>query len=70
MFTAIGNAIKALMLSITTFAGALDKISRTVDNLASVAEETSKGYLDETRLDNAAKLQAKQAQLQAQLTNP
>lgn len=65
MFTAIGNAIKALMLSITTFAGALDKVSRTVDNLASVAEETSAGYLAETRLDNAAKLKAKQAQLEA-----
>jgi hypothetical protein len=73
MFTSIINAIVALMTSLTTTAGALNKVAVSLDNLATVAEQTSAGYVDEAKADREiaqmkrAQERAKQlAQLQAQ----
>lgn len=57
MFTSIANAVKAMCTAIITLANASNKVAMTVDNLASVAEETSRGYLDETRVNRIADLQ-------------
>lgn len=51
MFTSIINAIVALMTSLTTTAGALNKVAVSLDNLATVAEQTSAGYVDEAKAD-------------------
>ena len=73
MFTSIINAIIALMTSLTTSAGALNKVAISLDNLATVAEQTSAGYVDEAKADREiaqmkrAKERAKAlAELQAQ----
>lgn len=73
MFTSIINAIVAIMTSITTSAGALNKVAISLDNLATVAEQTSAGYVDEAKADREiaqmkrAKERAKAlAELQAQ----
>lgn len=73
MFTSIINAIVAIMTSLTTSAGALNKVAISLDNLATVAEQTSAGYVDEARADREiaqmkrAKERAKAlAELQAQ----
>jgi uncharacterized protein YqfA (UPF0365 family) len=73
MFTSIINAIIAIMTSLTTSAGALNKVAISLDNLATVAEQTSAGYVDEARADREiaqmkrAKERAKAlAELQAQ----
>lgn len=73
MFTSIINAIVAIMTSLTTSAGALNKVAISLDNLATVAEQTSAGYVDEAKADREiaqmkrAQERAKQlAQLQAQ----
>lgn len=51
MFTSIINAIIAIMTSLTTSAGALNKVALAMDNLATVAEQTSAGYVDEAKAD-------------------
>lgn len=51
MFTSIINAIVAIMTSLTTSAGALNKVAISLDNLATVAEQTSAGYVDEAKAD-------------------
>ena len=51
MFTSIINAIIAIMTSLTTSAGALNKVAISLDNLATVAEQTSAGYVDEAKAD-------------------
>ena len=73
MFTSIINAIIAIMTSLTTSAGALNKVAISLDNLATVAEQTSAGYVDEAKADREiaqmkrAKERAKAlAELQAQ----
>ena len=73
MFTSIINAIIAIMTSLTTSAGALNKVAISLDNLATVAEQTSAGYVDEAKADREiaqmkrAKERAKAlAKLQAQ----
>lgn len=73
MFTSIVNAIVAIMTSLTTSAGALNKVAISLDNLATVAEQTSAGYVDEAKADREiaqmkrAKERAKAlAELQAQ----
>lgn len=73
MFTSIINAIVAIMTSLTTSAGALNKVAISLDNLATVAEQTSAGYVDEAKADREiaqmkrAKERAKAlAELQAQ----
>jgi uncharacterized protein YqfA (UPF0365 family) len=73
MFTSIINAIVAIMTSLTTSAGAFNKVAISLDNLATVAEQTSAGYVDEARADREiaqmkrAKERAKAlAELQAQ----
>lgn len=73
MLTSIINAIVAIMTSLTTSAGALNKVAISLDNLATVAEQTSAGYVDEAKADREiaqmkrAQERAKQlAQLQAQ----
>lgn len=73
MFTSVINAIIALMTSLTTTAGALNKVAVSLDNLATVAEQTSAGYVDEAKADReiaqmkrAAERAKQLAQLQAQ----
>ena len=73
MFSSIINAIIAIMTSLTTSAGALNKVAIAMDNLATVAEQTSAGYVDEAKADREinqmkrAKERAKAlAKLQAQ----
>ena len=73
MFTSIINAIIAIMTSLTTSAGALNKVAISLDNLATVSEQTSAGYVDEAKADREiaqmkrAKERAKAlAELQAQ----
>ncbi|MCA9911979.1 MAG: hypothetical protein KC496_01465 [Anaerolineae bacterium] len=58
MFSSIANAIVAICTSLITFAGAINKVAQTVDNLASVSEETSGQYLDDTRAKRAENLKA------------
>ena len=68
MFTSIINAIVAIMTSLTTTAGALNKVAVSLDNLATVAEQTSAGYVDEAKADREI-AQMKRAQERAkQLT--
>ena len=64
MFTSIINAVVALMTSLTTTAGALNKVAVSLDNLATVAEQTSAGYVDEARADREI-AQMKRAQERA-----
>ena len=73
MFSSIINAIVAIMTSLTSSAGALNKVAISLDNLATVAEQTSAGYVDEAKADREiaqmkrAQERAKQlAQLQSQ----
>lgn len=61
MFQSIFNAIIALMGAVTTSAGAANKLAKAADNLCTVAEETSQHYLNETRINNQAKLNQLQA---------
>ena len=51
MFTSIIKAIVAIMTSLTSSAGALNKVAIALDNLATVAEQTSAGYVDEAKAD-------------------
>ena len=73
MFTSIINAIVAIMTSLTTSAGALNKVAISLDNLATVAEQASAGYVDEAKADReiaqltrAAERAKKLKELQAQ----
>ena len=73
MFTSIINAIVALMTSLTTAASAANKVALALDNLATVAEQTSAGYVDEAKADReiaqltrAAERAKKLKELQAQ----
>ena len=73
MFTSIINAIVALMTSLTTTASAANKVALALDNLATVAEQTSAGYVDEAKADReiaqltrAAERAKKLKELQAQ----
>jgi len=67
MFTSIINAIVAIMTSITTSAGALDKVAKSLDNLATVAEETSASYVDEAKSDREIAKLRRAAERQKQL---
>lgn len=67
MFTSIINAIVAIMTSITTSAGALDKVAKSLDNLATVAEETSASYVDEAKSDREIAKMRRAAERQKQL---
>ena len=73
MVTSIINAIIAMMTAATTTAGAVNKIAVSLDNLATVAEQTSAGYVDEAKADReiaqltrAAERAKKLKELQAQ----
>lgn len=66
MFTSIINAIVAIMTSLTTSAGALNKVAISLDNLATVAEQTSAGYVDEAKADREI-AQMKRAKERAKL---
>ena len=66
MFTSIINAVVALMTSITTLAGAANKLAVAADNLATVTEEASGMYLDEARANRAIQRKALEAKLNAQ----
>jgi hypothetical protein len=45
---------------LSTFFSAGEKIAKTVDNLATVAEEYSASYVDEARADRLAKIAARE----------
>lgn len=51
MFTAVANALIAIMTAVTTAAGASEKLAKSLDNLATVAEETSGAYVDQARIN-------------------
>lgn len=56
MFTAISTAIVQLFSVFTTLCGAANKTAVALDNLATVAEEASGAYADESRAEREAKL--------------
>jgi len=52
----LSSAFRSLLLMLTSFFSAGEKIGKTLDNLATVAEETSGQYVDEARADRQAKI--------------
>lgn len=56
---AFSTAIVQFFSAITVFFGAFEKIAKTADNLATVAEEASGTYVDEARADRQAKIAAR-----------
>lgn len=66
---ALSAALVQFFTAITTFFAAFEKIAKTADNLATVAQESSGVYMDEARADRQAKAAARaKAQLEAQRT--
>lgn len=66
MWSNLSTAVIALFAAITTLFGALNKVSKTVDNFASWGEEESGKFLDLSRAERAAsllELEAKAKQL-------
>lgn len=59
----ISFAFRSLLAMLTSFFSAGEKIGKTLDNLATVAEETSGVYVDEARAERQAKIAARQQQL-------
>ena len=57
----ISFAFRSMLAMLTTFFSAIDKIGKTLDNLATVAEETSGVYVDEARAERLAKIEAREA---------
>lgn len=56
MWSNLSTAVVALFTAITTLFGALNKVSKTVDNFASWGEEESGKFLDLSRAERAASL--------------
>jgi hypothetical protein len=52
----MGRMLAQLWLMLSTFFTAGERIAKTVDNLAKVGEEMSESYLEETRVERAAKI--------------
>lgn len=61
----MSQALRQLFIMLATFFSAGEKIAKTLDNLATVAEETSGSYVDEARADRQAKLAARAAAVEA-----
>jgi hypothetical protein len=55
----MSQAIRQFLIMLATFFSAGEKIAKTLDNLATVAEETSGSYVDEARADRQAKIAAR-----------
>lgn len=53
MFSSIAQAVIAFCTAFITLASALNKVASTVDNLATVADETSGQYVDDARAQRA-----------------
>ena len=65
-----GQAVGSVLNVLIVTAGAAEKVVKSVDNLASVAEETSGMYLERTRIQNKgvkAMLEGELKQLEAQI---
>ena len=56
---------RQMFTAFTVLFSAAEKIAKSVDNLASVGEEMSQGYLSEFRIEQQAKLNEMQKQLKA-----
>ena len=66
----ISFAFRSMLAMLTSFFSAGEKIGKTLDNLATVAEETSGVYVDEARAERLAKIAAREAAAQALLPAP
>ena len=60
----ITTALRSMLTMLVAFFSAGERIGKTLDNLATVAEETSASYVDEARADRQAKI-AQRAQADA-----
>jgi hypothetical protein len=56
----ISFAFRSMLAMLTSFFSAGEKIGKTLDNLATVAEETSGVYVDEARAERQAKIAARE----------
>lgn len=66
----ISFAFRSLLAMFTSFFSAGEKIGKTLDNLATVAEETSGVYVDEARAERMAKIIAREQAAAALLPVP
>jgi hypothetical protein len=57
----MGAALSQLFATLVSFFVAFEKIGTTINNLATVAEETSGSYVDESRAKRAKQLKQLQA---------
>jgi hypothetical protein len=55
----MSTTFRSLLTMLGAFFSAGEKIGKTLDNLATVAEETSASYVDEARADRQAKIAAR-----------
>lgn len=55
----VSTTFRSLLTMLAAFFSAGEKIGKTLDNLATVAEETSGAYVDEARADREAKALAR-----------
>ncbi len=55
-------AIKQFFVAITTLFAALEKVAKSIDNLAEVGNIKSESFLDEARADKAKTLKALEAE--------
>ena len=68
----VGQAVGSVLNVVIVAAGAVEKVVKSVDNLASVAEETSGMYLERTRIQNKgvkAMLEGELKLLEAQIAS-
>lgn len=56
----VSLTFRQLLNMLSSFFAAGEKIGKTLDNLATVAEETSGAYVDEARADRLAKIAARE----------
>ena len=55
----MSSTFRALLTMLASFFSAGEKVAKTLDNLATVAEETSGAYVDEARADRQSKIAAR-----------
>ena len=65
MLASINQAVISTMGVITTSCGALERVAKTADNIAAVAEERSGEYLDTARIKRAKNYQIISQELDA-----
>lgn len=56
----VSSTFRSMLMALCAFFSAAEKIGKTLDNLATVAEETSGAYVDEARADRQAKIAARE----------